>query len=103
MPNTIATYCIAVLALYYTHHLYASIQQLQSIEIFGSTSVCVEGVQTLSCHSCGTYINGSLLPLCVMEETYNVNDTNETVIHLNGMSRISCILLTCAIYLLLTE
>jgi len=62
--------------------------QLQDIEIFGSSSVCVEGVQ-ISCHSCGTYINDSVFPLCVMQETHDVDGRNEIVIHLNGTSGIS--------------
>jgi len=57
---------------------------MQEVENYGNRSICISGVRSSSPHSCGTYISGPVLPLCVSQETYTVNDSNKSVVYLNG-------------------
>ena len=55
------------------------------MESYGNRSICVPGVMTSLYYSCGAYINGSIVPLCVEHEIYNVNGNNKSVVYLDGM------------------
>ncbi|XP_065916878.1 uncharacterized protein [Dysidea avara] len=52
------------------------------VESYSSNSICVDGLRSLSSSSCGTYTNGSALPLCVAQESFTINDTNQYVVYL---------------------
>ena len=55
------------------------------VESYSSNSICVDGLRSLSSSSCGTYTNGSALPLCVAQESFTINNTNQYVVYLEGM------------------
>ena len=45
----------------------------------------MDGIQSLSSVSCGAYINGSTIPLCLAQESFSINDTNQYVVYLEGI------------------
>jgi len=45
----------------------------------------VDGIRSLSSVSCGTYTNGSAIPLCLAQESFSINDTNQYVVYLEGI------------------
>ena len=61
------------------------LQSSQRIEVYGNSSICVDGVRSLSSDSCGTYIWKPAMPLCLAQETYTVNGSNHYAIQLEGM------------------
>ena len=58
--------------------------QTNPIETYGNNSICVDGVRSLSSHSCGTYIEQPVMSLCVAQETYTVNGSNQYALKLEG-------------------
>ena len=60
------------------------ILQTNPIETYGNNSVCVDGVRSLSSHSCGTYIEQPVMSLCVVQETYTVNGSNQYALKIEG-------------------
>jgi len=72
------------------HKLNYQIFQLKNdVESYGSNSICVNGIRSLSSVSCGTYTTGSVLPLCVAQEAFAINGTNQDVVYLEGMKNIT--------------
>jgi len=67
-------------------------QVQRDVENYGSNSICVNGVRSLSSSSCGTYTTGSTLPLCVAQKLFSINDTNQYVVYLEGMQNNSILL-----------
>ena len=59
-------------------------QLKNNVESYGSKSICVDGIRSLS-FSCGTYTNGSALPVCVAQESFTINGTNQYVVYVEGM------------------
>lgn len=56
----------------------------QDIETYGDNSICVEGVRSIFSHSCGTYIEKPVMSLCVAQETYSVNGSNQYALQFEG-------------------
>ena len=58
--------------------------QTNPIETYSNNSICVDGVRSLSSHSCGTYIEQPVMSLCVAQETYTVNGSNQYALKVEG-------------------
>ena len=69
---------------------YQIFQVKNDAESYGSNSICVDRIRSLSSVSCGTYTTGSVLPLCVAQETFTINGTNQYVVYLEGMKNRTC-------------
>ena len=54
------------------------------METYGSNSICVDGVKSLSSYSCGAYILQPAVSLCMAQETYTVNGSNRYALQLEG-------------------
>ena len=55
-------------------------QLKRDIESFGSNSICVDAIQSSS--SCDN--DEPILPLCVAQESFTINGTNQNVVYLGG-------------------
>ena len=56
----------------------------EDVETYGNGSICVDGVRSLFSHSCGTYIEKPVMPLCVAQETYSVNGSSQYALQFQG-------------------
>ena len=60
------------------------LQSHNSIERYGSNSICVDAARSQS-SSCGAYIITSPSPICVPQSTYTVNNNSQHILQLNSM------------------
>ena len=58
-------------------------QQENEIEQFSSDSICVNAIRSTN-YSCGTYLTKPVVPFCVLQETYRINDSLNYILHING-------------------
>lgn len=67
---------VIIIYRYHTVPIIIHIQP-QREETYGDSSICIDRVLALSSHSCGTYVEKSVMPLCVSQETYTINDSDQ--------------------------